>query len=81
MDENSLIGLAMVMAVPIVAIIGGVLLSMQKARLRLQGGSPEEQQQMHNLMDAARRMEQRIGYLESVLDSEAPGWRSRSGAR
>jgi phage shock protein B len=31
-------------------------------------------------METAQRMEQRIGYLERVLDNEAPGWRSRSEA-
>ncbi len=30
------------------------------------------------LWDTARRMEERIGYLEQVLDSEVPGWRNRS---
>ena len=34
-----------------------------------------------NLWDTARRMEERIGYLETVLDSEVPGWRNRSGMR
>lgn len=81
MDDNSLMALALVMAVPIAAIIGGIWLSAHKARLQIRAGSPEDQQQMQSLLDTARRMEQRIGYLESVLDTEAPGWRSRSGAR
>jgi phage shock protein B len=34
-----------------------------------------------DLWDTARRMEQRIGYLETVLDTEVPGWRSRSNVR
>ncbi len=33
------------------------------------------------LWDAARRMEERIGYLETVLDTEVPGWRNRSSVR
>ena len=33
------------------------------------------------LWDTARRMEERIGYLEQVLDTEVPGWRSRSNVR
>jgi phage shock protein B len=33
------------------------------------------------LWDAAQRMEARIGYLETVLDSEVPGWRNRSTVR
>ena len=31
-----------------------------------------------DLWETARRMETRIGYLEQVLDTEVPGWRSRS---
>jgi phage shock protein B len=81
MDDNSLMALAFVMAVPITAILGGIWLTAHKARLRVQAGSPEDHQQMQHLLDTARRMEQRIGYLENVLDTEAPGWRSRSEAR
>ena len=33
------------------------------------------------LWDTARRMEERIGYLEQVLDTEVPGWRNRSNVR
>ncbi len=33
------------------------------------------------LWETARRMETRIGYLETVLDTEVPGWRSRSETR
>ncbi len=33
------------------------------------------------LWDTARRMEERIGYLEQVLDTEVPGWRNRSNLR
>ncbi len=34
-----------------------------------------------SLWETARRLEERIGYLETVLDSEVPGWRNRSGVR
>ena len=40
-----------------------------------QGGAGAD---MQGLWDTARRMETRIGYLEAVLDTEVPGWRSRS---
>lgn len=32
-----------------------------------------------HLADLAARMERRIAALESVLDAESPGWRSRHG--
>ena len=40
--------------------------------------SPGEQQQLVTLSETARRMERRIESLEMLLDSESPGWRSRS---
>lgn len=40
-----------------------------------------DQPGMQALWDTARRMETRIGYLEAVLDTEVPGWRSRSDTR
>jgi phage shock protein B len=43
--------------------------------------SAAEHQDLTTLRDAARWMEQRIENLERVLDTEAPGWRSRSGSR
>ncbi len=47
----------------------------------MQGPSAADLQETLALREAAMRMEQRIENLESVLDSEAPGWRSRSGLR
>jgi phage shock protein B len=40
--------------------------------------SAPETAQMQALMDVAQRMERRIDSLEMLLDSELPGWRSRS---
>ncbi|HTZ70770.1 MAG TPA: hypothetical protein VMB71_08995 [Acetobacteraceae bacterium] len=40
--------------------------------------SPVEQQQLVTLSETARRMERRIESLEMLLDTESPGWRSRS---
>jgi phage shock protein B len=81
MDDNSLAALCIVMAVPLAAIIGGIWLSARKAAAKAAAPSAEDQQQMQSLLETARRMEQRIGYLERVLDNEAPGWRGRSEAR
>ncbi len=73
------LGLALIM-LPVLAIIIGVTVVMVR-RQSFRGLSPQDQQQMHMLVETAHRMEQRVGYLENVLDTEAPGWRSRSEAR
>jgi phage shock protein B len=78
-ENETMLGLVMLPAV--CAIVGGIWLSARKAALRAQAPSPESEAHMRELLDTARRMEQRIGYLERVLDNEAPGWRSRSEAR
>ncbi len=50
-------------------------------RKAMQAPSQADQQELVALRDAARWMEQRIDNLERVLDTEAPGWRSRSAVR
>ena len=47
-----------------------------KARA-LQAKAGADQPAVRELWDTARRMEERIGYLESVLDTEVPSWRVR----
>ena len=42
--------------------------------------SSADEKTLGDLFDLARRMEGRIAALERVLDAEAPGWRSRTGA-
>jgi phage shock protein B len=49
-----------------------------RALERKRQGSPQDVAQTQALMDAAGRMERRIESLEMLLDSELPGWRSRS---
>lgn len=39
--------------------------------------SGEEEQTLAELWQSARRMEERIGTLETILDAESPDWRSR----
>ena len=41
--------------------------------------SIEDERSLGELYEAARKMEARLAALESVLDSEAPGWRTRVG--
>jgi phage shock protein B len=45
---------------------------------RRRQGSPQDMAQTQALMATAERMERRIESLEMLLDSELPGWRSRS---
>jgi len=42
--------------------------------------SADDERSLGELYDIARRMESRVVQLERVLDAEAPGWRTRSGA-
>ena len=42
---------------------------------------PNAAQEAASLRATADRLESRIANLESILDSEAPGWRSRSTLR
>jgi phage shock protein B len=42
--------------------------------------SADDEKSLGDLYDIARRMEGRVVALERVLDAEAPGWRTRTGA-
>jgi phage shock protein B len=72
--------MALVMSPAIIGISGGLLLGHRKQMMKLRMAAAPENQHLQTLMQTAQRMEQRIGYLERVLDNEAPGWRSRSEA-
>jgi phage shock protein B len=78
MDKTAIIIVALVMSPALIGIIGGMLLSYRKQVLKTRMGGAGDPQQMQALLDTAQRMESRIGYLERVLDNEAPGWRGRS---
>ncbi len=41
------------------------------------GVSDTARQELSRLMEIAEKMEQRIEALETILDSESPGWRRR----
>jgi phage shock protein B len=43
--------------------------------------SKEQERILGDLWELAQRMEQRVDSLESILDSEAPGWRGRTQAK
>lgn len=42
------------------------------------GLSAEDERMLGDLWQQARRLEDRIGTLETILDAEAPGWRTRA---
>jgi phage shock protein B len=75
MDDN-LIPLAAIL-LPVFIILAVRL----TGRPRGTGVAGPDQQQMLALTETARRMERRIESLEMLLDTEVPGWRSRSGVR
>jgi phage shock protein B len=78
MDTTVVIVAALAMSPALIAVTGGLLLGHRKQVLRMRLSGASDPQQMQALLDTAQRMEQRIGYLERVLDNEAPGWRGRS---
>jgi phage shock protein B len=42
------------------------------------GLSAEDERMLADLWQQARKLEDRVGTLETILDAEAPGWRTRS---
>ena len=81
MELTDTVALALIMLPVLCIICGATVVIVRRQSLQHRGTSPEDQAQMQALGDMARRMEQRMGYLEKVLDTKAPGWRSRSEAR
>jgi phage shock protein B len=69
------LGILFLVVVAPVWIICHYLTQWRKAR-RLSG---DDEKTLGELWQIARRMEGRVEALERVLDSEAPGWRMRSG--
>jgi phage shock protein B len=58
-----------------------IILAVRLTRRRDTDVAAADQQQMLALTETARRMERRIESLEMLLDTEVPGWRTRSGVR
>ena len=61
------------------AIVAPVWIFMHyRSKQRAQGSlSEDERTELESLTHQAERMVERIDTLESILDSETPGWRSR----
>jgi phage shock protein B len=65
--------------VAIIAIMMPVFLVLAfRVKPRPAGGTAADQAQVQALYETAQRMERRIESLEMLLDTEVPGWRSRS---
>jgi phage shock protein B len=65
--------------VAIIAIMMPVFLVLAfRVKPRTVAGGVAEQSQIQALYETAQRMERRIESLEMLLDTEVPGWRSRS---
>ena len=78
-------GLVVAFFVPTViflAIVAPVWIFMHyRSKQRAQGAlSEDERNALEALSGQTERMVKRIETLESILDSETPGWRSRMGA-
>ena len=77
-EEAYIVSVVMFMVVLVVvpAIFFDYRLKSRRLNVRADDGAATR-----DLWETARRMESRIGYLETVLDTEVPGWRSRSETR
>jgi len=71
-----ILGLVFLTIVAPIWIIAHYLARWRRGR----GLSPVDEKSLGELYDAARRMEARLASLERVLDTEAPGWRTRTGS-
>jgi phage shock protein B len=54
-----------------------VIMHYRTASKKTAGLSQDDQQSLHDLIESADRMEQRIEVLESILDEETPDWRKK----
>ena len=74
---TGLVAVVMIFSIPLVAIIGGMITSVLKARYKSQQqtSSHVDQEQLARLHQVAKDMEKRIVTLESILDTEVPDWR------
>jgi phage shock protein B len=77
---DDITGMVIVLAVLLLGVALPVFLHYRTKARALQV-SAVDQAGMQDLWSVARKMEARIGYLENVLDTEVPGWRSRSEVR
>ena len=77
--NNDLLIVAIVMVSIVLIVVPAIFFDYRMKSRRSQAAQESGATQAR--WDTARRMEARIGYLETVLDTEVPGWRSRSEIR
>jgi phage shock protein B len=72
-------GASFVLAVLFLTIVAplGIIFHYATKWRSSRGLSAEDERMLADLWESAGRMENRIGSLEKILDSEAPGWRAR----
>lgn len=54
-----------------------LILHYSTKRKQAQGLSREDEKMLSELWQLANRMESRVNTLETILDSQAPGWRNK----
>jgi phage shock protein B len=73
MNDNEAVISALAILMPVF-----IVLAVRLTRRGDSGPRTGDQAAMQALMQTAQRMERRIESLEMLLDTEVPGWRSRS---
>jgi phage shock protein B len=76
MDHNEAV--VVIFAVIFTPVILFVVLLFRTLERKRQAQEPQNAAAHQALMAAAERIERRVDSLEMLLDSELPGWRSRS---
>jgi phage shock protein B len=78
-DFTAVCIVALVMFAGVMIVVPAVWFNYRTKSLKLRAAlGSQDSAATQGLWDTARRMEERIGYLETVLDTEVPGWRGRS---
>ena len=79
--DNDFAIVAVVMVALVLIVVPAILLDYRVKSRRVQAASASQDgKATSELWATARKMEERIGYLEAVLDTEVPGWR-KGGVR
>lgn len=77
---EELLGILMIPMVVFMVVVAPIWLILHyRAKRRLgEGLAEEERAQLHALINRAEKMQERVSALESILDVEVPGWRSKA---
>ncbi|SIQ23495.1 phage shock protein B [Aeromonas sp. RU39B] len=77
---SNVLGVMMVPMIVFMVVVAPLWLILHyRAKSRMGDGLAEgERSQLQALLERSEKMQERVTTLESILDSEVPGWRSRS---